>query len=105
MNYRNIKTKVRFFVLQAILGLALFPTSVVRAIDNPNGPVLRAQCGSLQIEEGNKLAFHVYAHVVFRSIDGMVRHGILSHRMLSSSPKLETIMLGQRGKVRVEVRS
>src|SRR6185295_17366992 len=64
MNYRNIKTKVRFFVLQAILGLALLPTSVVRAFDNPNGPVLPAQCGSLQIEEGNKLAFHVYARGV-----------------------------------------
>jgi len=64
MSYQNIKIKVRFFVLQTILALALFPTSVVRAFDNPNGPELPAQCGSLQIQEGNKLAFHVYARGV-----------------------------------------
>ena len=64
MNYAIIKNKVKLVVLQAILGLALFPTSVVRAFDNPNGPVLPEQCSSLQIDAGNKLSFHVYARGV-----------------------------------------
>ena len=64
MNYQQIKMRVRLLVLQAILGLALYPTSVVRAFDNLNGPDLPAQCSSLQIEEGNKLALHVYARGV-----------------------------------------
>jgi hypothetical protein len=64
MNYKGMELKVRLFVLNVILGLALFPTAVVRAFDNPNGPALPAECSSLQIEEGNKLALHVYARGV-----------------------------------------
>ena len=64
MSYQQVKMKVRLLVLQVILGFALFPTSVVRAFDNPNGPELPAQCSSLQVEQGNKLALHVYARGV-----------------------------------------
>src|SRR5262245_57202855 len=64
MYYQRVKIRLRLLALNAILGLALFPTSVVRAFDNPNGPELPPQCSSLQIEEGNKLAFHVYARGV-----------------------------------------
>jgi hypothetical protein len=64
MSYQQMKMRVRVLVLEAILAFALFPTSVVRAFDNPNGPELPAQCSSLQIEQGNKLALHVYARGV-----------------------------------------
>ena len=40
------------------MGLALQPSSIARAVDNNNGPELPAQCSSIQIDEGNKLAFH-----------------------------------------------
>jgi hypothetical protein len=64
VNYTNIKTRVRLIVLHAVLALALFPTAVVKAFDNPNGPVLPAECGSIEVPAGNKLAFHVYARGV-----------------------------------------
>ena len=64
MYYPKIKSVARFLVLLAIVGLALQPSSIARAVDNNNGPELPAQCSSIQIDEGNKLAFHVYARGV-----------------------------------------
>lgn len=64
MSNTKIKGVVRLLVLLTIVGLALQPTSIAMAVDNNNGPELPAQCGSLQVEEGNKLAFHVYARGV-----------------------------------------
>ena len=63
MFYTKIKGVVRSLVLLTIVGLALQPTSIARA-DNTNGPELPAQCGSIQVQAGNKLAFHVYARGV-----------------------------------------
>ena len=59
MFVRKIKSIARLFVL-VISGIGLQP-SIVRASD---GPELPPQCGSIQVEEGNKLAFHVYARGV-----------------------------------------
>lgn len=61
MYYTKIKRVVRLFVLLIIVGLALQPISKARASD---GPELPAQCGSIQVPAGNKLAFHVYARGV-----------------------------------------
>src|SRR5215217_6100328 len=52
--------KVKVFVLIALLTIALTPAKET-ALDNSNGPVLPADCGSIAAPEGNKLAFHVYA--------------------------------------------
>jgi hypothetical protein len=60
MYQTKIKQAVRLVVLLTITGL----TSVVRAVDNPNGPVLPAECDSIQAPAGSKLAFHVYARGV-----------------------------------------
>ena len=61
MYYTKIKRIVRLFVLLTIIGLAFLPISATTTLSNPAGPELPAGCGSLQIDEGHKLAFHVYA--------------------------------------------
>lgn len=61
MYYTKLKRVSRLFILLTITGLALQPISVARASD---GPELPAQCGSIQVSEDSKLAFHVYARGV-----------------------------------------
>src|ERR1044071_4888967 len=46
------------FALIVLLTLSVTPAL---AFDNENGPELPAQYSSIQVEEGNKLAFHAYA--------------------------------------------
>lgn len=55
---RTINRLVQALVLIVIAGFAAAPAL---AFDNPNGPELPAQCSSIQVPEGNKLALHVYA--------------------------------------------
>jgi hypothetical protein len=55
---------VKLLVLLTMVGIALQPISVARAVDNKNGPELPPQCGSIRVDEGHKLAFHVYARGV-----------------------------------------
>jgi len=60
--YRNkINRVVQALVLITLVTLAVKPAL---AFDNNNGPELPAQCSSIQVPEGNKLAFHVYARGV-----------------------------------------
>lgn len=59
-----MKRSVWLLVLFAIVCLELQPISLAKPVDNPNGPELTAQCDSLQIPPGHKLAFHVYARGV-----------------------------------------
>lgn len=54
------RTKINRIVLALIALLTLSVTPVL-AFDNENGPELPAQCASIKVEEGNKLAFHAYA--------------------------------------------
>ncbi|HSB28960.1 MAG TPA: DUF3455 domain-containing protein [Pyrinomonadaceae bacterium] len=56
----KIKWITRLFVLFVITGFGLQP-SFAKASD---GPELPPQCSSIQVEEGNKPAFHVYARGV-----------------------------------------
>jgi uncharacterized protein DUF3455 len=58
------RTKINRVVNVAMLiALVAFGLRSAQAItfDNENGPALPAQCSSIQVEEGNKLAFHAYA--------------------------------------------
>src|SRR6266536_1806398 len=64
MYQTKIKRVVRLLVLLTVVGLALQPISVARAVDNTNGPELPPQCVSIQLPAGNQLAFHVYARGV-----------------------------------------
>lgn len=50
--------------LLTILGLALLPTTKVAAMDNKRDPQLPPECSSIEVPEGNKLIFHVYARGV-----------------------------------------
>ena len=64
MFYVTIKSVMRLLVLLALVGtagVALQSPSASASVDNNNGPVLPVECGSIAIDEGNKLAFHVYA--------------------------------------------
>jgi hypothetical protein len=54
----NIKRVIEALVLIAIVILAIQPA---QAFDNNNGPELPEQCSSINVPEGNKLAFHAYA--------------------------------------------
>lgn len=54
----KINRIVKFFALIALVTLAVTPAL---AFDNSNGPELPAQCSSIVVPEGNKLAFHAYA--------------------------------------------
>lgn len=61
MYRNNINRIIQTLVLTAIAAFAVTPAL---AFDNSNGPVLPEQCSSIKVEEGNKLAFHVYARGV-----------------------------------------
>ena len=56
-------TKIKLLVLIALITLAFRPAQAT-ALDNSNGPVLPEQCGSIAVQEGNKLSFHAYARGV-----------------------------------------
>lgn len=56
----HTKIKVQLLALIALLTLAV----PAMAFDKANGPELPAQCGSITVEEGHKLSFHVYARGV-----------------------------------------
>ena len=59
--YHTVITRViQVFVLIAVVVLGLKPATAV-TLDNNHGPELPAGCSSIVVEEGNKLAFHVYA--------------------------------------------
>jgi len=56
------RTKIsRVIQLLALIALVTLGLQSAQAFDNSNGPELPAQCGSIQVEAGNKLAFHAYA--------------------------------------------
>jgi hypothetical protein len=54
----NINRVIQLLALIAVVMLGL---QSAQAFDNSNGPELPAQCASIQVEAGNKLAFHAYA--------------------------------------------
>ena len=58
------KLVVKLFLLLTMVGIALQSISIARAVDNNNGPDLPAQCGSIRVDEGNRLILHVYARGV-----------------------------------------
>ena len=62
--HTTIKPTLRLVVLLVITGFTLLPVRAAKAFDNQNGPELPPQCGSIQVETGNKLAFHVHARGV-----------------------------------------
>ena len=60
----TIKSVIRILALltvTGIAGVAIQPAPAAAMLDNNNGPELPAGCSSIAVEEGNKLAFHVYA--------------------------------------------
>ena len=61
MYQSKTKRNARLIVVLSMIGVALIPFTIARA---NNGPELPAQCVSIQVPEGNKLAFHVYARGV-----------------------------------------
>ena len=62
--YRTkINHVIQSLVLIALVTIALQPAQAT-TFDNSNGPELPEQCSSIRVEEGHKLAFHVYARGV-----------------------------------------
>jgi hypothetical protein len=62
--YRTkINHVIQLLALIALVTIALQPAHA-NTLDNSNGPVLPAECSSITVPEGNKLAFHVYARGV-----------------------------------------
>lgn len=62
--YRTkINQVIKLLVLIALVTIALQPAQAT-TFDNSNGPELPEQCSSIRVEEGHKLAFHVYARGV-----------------------------------------
>ena len=62
MYYSKVKGFIRLLVLVALISMgAVQPNSAATILDNPNGPELPADCGSIAVGEGFKLIFHVYA--------------------------------------------
>ena len=67
MHYITIKSVTRLLVLLAVVsiatiaGIALQPVPARAMFDNDNGPALPSGCESINVEQGNKLAFHAYA--------------------------------------------
>jgi len=63
MYYSKVKGIIRLLVLVTLVSVgAVQPNSAATvAVDNPNGPELPAECGSIAVGEGFKLIFHVYA--------------------------------------------
>lgn len=60
MYHREIKRVIQLLVLIALVTLTLQPAQAM-APANSNGPELPAQCASIVVPDGHKLAFHVYA--------------------------------------------
>ena len=63
MYHTNIKRFAQTLTLLALFALSLQSISA-KTSGNINGPELPEQCSSIQVEEGNKLAFHTYARGV-----------------------------------------
>ena len=64
MHYIMIKSVTRLLVLLAVVGIAgvtFQPAPADAMFDNNNGPELPVGCESINVEEGNTLAFHVFA--------------------------------------------
>ncbi|SRR6266545_844093 len=61
MYQSTIKHVVRLLVLITVVGFGFQTSSVARASEVPDLP---AQCVSMEVPAGNKLAFHVYARGV-----------------------------------------
>ena len=61
MYFNRIKSTIGLLVLISVAAFAIHPTSAAMTFDNDNGPELPAECGSIAVPEGHKLAFHVYA--------------------------------------------
>ena len=59
----KINQVIQVLVLVVLVTIALQPAQA-NTPDNSNGPVLPEQCSSIRVEEGHKLAFHVYARGV-----------------------------------------
>jgi Protein of unknown function (DUF3455) len=53
--------RAKIIQLLVLIALVTFGLQSAQAFDNTNGPELPAQCGSIVVPEGNKLAFHAYA--------------------------------------------
>lgn len=60
MHNTTIKSVIRLLVLLAVAGVASQPASAVTMFGD-NGPELPEACSSIAVEQGHKLAFHVYA--------------------------------------------
>lgn len=60
MFHTKIKQVIRLAVLFTIVGLTLQPIFAASARDK-DGPPLPPQCVSIDVENGNKVSFHVYA--------------------------------------------
>jgi len=58
MHRRKINFIVQSLVLITLMSCAI---TAAHAFDNSNAPELPEQCGSIQVPEGNKLAFHAFA--------------------------------------------
>lgn len=56
----KINRVIQLLALIALVTFALQPAQAA-ALDNTDGPVLPEQCSSIKIDEGHKVAFHVYA--------------------------------------------
>lgn len=61
VNYLKVKSVMAAVLLVAVVGLASISARAARANALSDSPDLPAGCSSLQIEEGNRLAFRVYA--------------------------------------------
>lgn len=61
MRYMKIKRVVALVLLLSVAGLSSALAPVARASALDNSPTLPAGCESLQVEEGNGLAFRTYA--------------------------------------------
>jgi hypothetical protein len=61
MYYPKIKNIIGLLVLISVAAFAVTPTAAVTMFDNDNGPQLPGGCESINVPEGNKLSFHVYA--------------------------------------------
>jgi hypothetical protein len=51
---------IQLFALIALVTVAL-QSAQATTLDNNNGPQLPAECSSIRVDEGHKLAFHTYA--------------------------------------------
>ena len=61
VDYLKVKSVMTAVLLLAVVGLASVSAPAARANTVSDSPDLPAGCGSLEIEEGNRLAFRVYA--------------------------------------------